>query len=396
VNDGSVNQSNYDTVSLYVADLNEYFRTKVLQASFNGQISISDMSFDISQMLISCRFMDAPCSATDFFQYFDYYYGFCYRFNQGIDLNGNPLNISTVGVAGTRYGLELELYAGYVSGQEYYVPTRGFRISVFNKSSVDQMVREQGIDIPTGMNTNIEVTRTFLTHLSQPFSNCLPTDITQINWNTNVHLQYTYKHYVDGSYFPGLINPYTGVDAPNWNWTLIYSQFFCLKLCFQKYLFEQCGCYDLTIPMTQKNIDYYSANACNTDPEINCQNNHEQIFYSDDSLFGQCYTDCPMECEQIQYGLRVTTSVYPTQWYANLLASSSGFNSIINRYFNKFGKANISFVGNYTDLKNAVAKVIVYYSDLSYTQIDQSEAMPFAVFLGNIGGNLGLFLGECI
>jgi hypothetical protein len=40
--------------------------------------------------------------------------------------------------------------------------------------------------------------------------------------------------------------------------------------------------------------------------------------------------------------------------------------------------------------------VNVYYDDLSYYLIDESPAMTFDLFLGSVGGNLGLFLGECI
>jgi hypothetical protein len=338
--------------------------------------------------------MDTNCSPSDFFEYFDYYYGLCYRYNQGIDLNGSARNISKVGIAGVRYGLQLELYAGYSTGQELYMTSRGFRVSIFNKSAVDQIARETGIEVATGMNTNIQVKRTVMTHLGSPYDLCLPLDATQINWNQNAHLQFMYKNYIDGTYYAGLPNPYTNVNTANWNWTQIYSQFFCLKMCFQKYIWEQCGCYDIVIPMTPKNQANYSANACASGTQISCLNNQEQIFYSDASLFGQCYTDCPFECYQIQYDLKVTTSLYPTEWYANVLASSPEFNAVTNRYFNAFGKANITYVGNYTALKNSVAKVNVYYDDLTFYQIDETPAMTFDTFLGTAGGTLGLFLGN--
>jgi hypothetical protein len=394
VNDGTVNASMYLTLASYVADLNQYFRTKLLQGALIGKFNMLNLPFDISQMLISCRFMDADCSANDFFQYFDYYYGFCYRFNQGIDLSGNPSNISMVGVAGVKYGLQLELYAGYATGQELYMQTRGFRVTVFNKSAVDHIALEQGIDVATGLNTNIAVIRTTLTHLAKPYGPCLPIDIDKITWTQNVHLKFMYDNYIDGSYFIGLPNPYAPTQATvNWNWTVIYSQFICLKLCYQKYLFEQCGCYDITIPMTPKNMVTYIASACTNGTQIGCLNAREQIFYSNSSLFGACYQNCPLECEQIEYDLKVTTSTYPTEWYGALLAQDSGFNAVVNRYFNSYGKVNITYAGNYTELKNAVAKINVYYDDLSFSQIDESPAMTFDVFLGLVGGNLALFLG---
>jgi hypothetical protein len=165
-------------------------------------------------------------------------------------------------------------------------------------------------------------------------------------------------------------------------------------MCFQKYLFERCGCYDITIPFTPKNEDYYVSNACISGTQLKCKNAKEYNFYSQQSLFGECYNDCPIECEQIKYDLKISTSTYPTEWYANLLASSTGFNTVINRYFNGYGKQNISYVGNFTQLRNAVAKLNVYYDDLSFAAVEDSPEMTFDVFLGIVGGNMGLFLGN--
>jgi amiloride-sensitive sodium channel subunit delta len=330
------------------------------------------------------------CTKEDFMEYLDYHYGLCYRFNQGRDLSGRVVNISTLGLAGLKQGLQLELYAGHKS-QEKYMQTRGFRIIVFNKSDVNQMGQDVGIDVATGLNTNIAVQRTFTTHLSAPHGNCLPTDIAKINWNQNDVLKFMYDNYIDGSYYKP--TNYSSWTTERWHWTLTYSQFFCLKMCFMKYLYENCKCYDIKVPLTPKNQDRYLERACVRGNEVDCMREKQRRFYSNAELFGPCYAKCPIECERIKYDLRVHTSTYPTEWYAELLNNSTAFNETINLYFDSINMTQISYAGNYEGLRSSVARINVYYEDLSYVSINETPAMTFDLFLGSLGGNMGLFLG---
>jgi hypothetical protein len=74
-------------------------------------------------------------------------------------------------------------------------------------------------------------------HLPAPYSSCLPIDISQIDWSKNDVLQFMYDNFVQGQYY------YNGGQWFDWtwNWTVSYSQSICIKMCFQKYLFDQCG-----------------------------------------------------------------------------------------------------------------------------------------------------------
>jgi hypothetical protein len=390
--DGTINATDYRTPANYLDAANEYFRAQLIRKSLNGEFNIALLAFDISQMLISCRFKDEPCSRNDFMEYFDYYYGLCYRFNQGKNLSGHDSSVASQGIGGIKYGLRLELYAGQAQTQEKYMMARGFRILVFNKSNVNQIAREVGIDVATGLNTNIAVERTLSAHLGAPYGSCLPIDISQLDWKKNDVLKFMYDNLIDGSYYKP-IDPNTWL-GPQWTWTLTYDEFFCLKMCFQKYLYENCGCYDITLPMTPKNQATYINNACSTGAQLKCMKAKQSYFYSQSDLFGPCYSKCPIECEQIKYDLKVTQSVYPTEWYADLLSNSTVFNEVINKYFNTLNKTNISYQSQYASLKNSVAMVNVYYEDLSYVMIDESPAMSFDVFLGSLGGNMDLFMGN--
>jgi hypothetical protein len=394
INDGTVNITEFPSVAGYVNDVNEYFRAQLIKMTIKGQVAAINLGFDITQMLISCRFQDNDCSMNDFFQYYDYYYGLCYRFNQGRNIDGFVINVTKVGQVGVKYGLQMELYAGYAKGQESYIPTKGFRILVFNKSEVNQIAQEVGIDVATGLATNIVVRKTESTFLGAPYSICLPTDINKIDWTKNSVLQFMYDNYIDGSYYAFLPNPVTNIAAPNWKWTLTYSQFFCLKMCFQRYLFAQCGCYDITIPFTPKHKVDYTDNACISRTQLKCKDSKEYQFFSVHDLFGECYTSCPIECDQIKYDLKISTSSYPTEWYADQLAVNPAFNTLVNRYFTDYGVQNVTYVSNFTELQKAIAKVNVFYDDLSFTKTDEIPAMTFDMFLGTIGGSFALFLGN--
>jgi hypothetical protein len=394
IDDGTINRSKYDQPGNYVEAVNDYFRAQVIRRSLNNEFNLLLLSFDINQMLFSCRFKDEPCSRDDFMEYFDYYYGLCYRFNQGRNLTGYPTPISKLGLAGIKNGLQLELYAGHAKTQEKYILTRGFRILVFNKSEVNQMAQDVGIDIPTGFSTNIEVQRIFTHHLSSSYGICQPTEISKVNWNQNDVLKFMNEYFIEDSYYKPIDS--TSWRGPPWNWTINYSQLFCLKMCFMKYVYENCGCYDITVPLTPKLQDTYLKNACISGEQLNCLNRKQNYFYSEVELFGPCYKKCPIECDYVKYDLKVTQATYPTEWYAEFLNNSTYFNEVINMYFSTLNATPLSYKGNYTGLRNSVARVNVYYEDLSYVVISESPAMTFDLFLGNLGGNLGLFLGKKI
>jgi hypothetical protein len=391
INDGTINASAYETVTQYYDAVNKYFRAQLLKRSLNQEFNMTLLSFDINQMLISCRFNGQSCTKDDFMEYFDFYYGLCYRFNQGRALNGTQLNISTQGLAGQRNGLQLELYVGSAHLQEKYMIKRGFRLLVFNKNDVNQVAQDTGIDVATGMSTNVVVERTFTNHLPAPYGSCLSNDITKVNWNENDVLKFMFENYIDGSYFNTTFIP--AWTSERWNWTLTYSQDFCLKMCFQKYLYENCKCYDITIPLTPKHQDRYLAGACVRGSDLKCMREKQRGFYSTAELFGPCYAKCPIECEHLSYDLRTHTSRYPTRWFADLLTNSTVFNEVINKYFSEFNKTYISYVGDYDGLRGSLARVNVYYEDLSYVSVIETPAMSFDVLLGIVGGNMGMFTG---
>ena len=78
-----------------------------------------------------------------------------------------------------------------------------------------------------------------------------------------------------------------------------YEQFNCVQLCFQKYLFETCSCYDITLPKANHLYEYYASKACKNVTQFKCLNQVKLDFYFNESLVGECYNKCPMECSKV-------------------------------------------------------------------------------------------------
>lgn len=62
-------------------------------------------------------------------------------------------------------------------------------------------------------------------------------------------------------------------------------------------------------------------------------------------------------------------------------------NPVIRKYFNR------STTAGYEDYKQNVLAVRVYFNDLSYTSVIETEKINFIYLAANYGGQLGLFLG---
>jgi hypothetical protein len=239
--DGTINQFNpNDTANDYLNDLNDYIRSNLVRKYLSNLFYLYNNQFLLSQMLLSCRFQKKECGLGDFMFYYDTYYGLCHRFNFGRTLRGNVTPIRTSGKVGWRYGLQMELYVGRAEIQEKFIANRGFRVIIFNRSNAIPIGEDIGVNIPTGQETNIGIRRTFTNHLSSPYSNCLPTDIAQIDWSQNPVLQFMYDNFIVGQYYWST-DIYIPAGNWTWNWTVSYSQSVCVKMCFQKYLFAMCG-----------------------------------------------------------------------------------------------------------------------------------------------------------
>ena len=72
-----------------------------------GKSFMQNISFQLSDMLLSCVYNGISCDSSNFIQFTTYDRGNCYMFNS------NTSSIKTSMQSGPFYGLQLELFAGF-------------------------------------------------------------------------------------------------------------------------------------------------------------------------------------------------------------------------------------------------------------------------------------------
>ncbi len=147
----------------------------------------------------------------------------------------------------------------------------------------------------------------------------------------------------------------------------------------------------MSLPQTPSVTEKYINYACVSERDISCLRKTENTFYTNASLIGMCYNNCPLECSVVRYDLTISSSSFPTEWYAKILADDPSFNNLINKYFDQSGNnyTTINYTNNYEGLRNSVARLNVYYEDLQYVLVDETPSITIIILLGTLGGNLG-------
>jgi hypothetical protein len=162
----------------------------------------------------------------------------CYQFNGGSEEdNFLSKEIRTQKKSGWLNGLRLELFAGNPHTQQEYTFKSGMRVIVHNQT-VRPFANEDGVDVPTSMQTNLAIRRTFVRHLPTPYSSCIDDTTAQLNARAQ-ELKRLY-----------LLNS--------------YDQKFCIKTCIQNRIIDECGCYDPSYPIRSNS----TVNGCESSQEV--------------------------------------------------------------------------------------------------------------------------------
>ncbi len=323
LNSNNITSKKFNIVKDYIDQAGFIFKSGFEKLASDGNFDFFLNGFYLNQMIISCTFQGVSCEAADFYYYHDYNYGSCFSFNLGKVNNASPKyltekrDILKSEKSGWENGLQLELFVGSETSQQQYAYKSGVRVIVHNQS-ITPFPNIDGIDVATGQQTNIMISRSFIKHLSEPYSQCINPNKNEIDWNKNDIFKFM-KNYYDEKFES-------------------YSQKFCLKVCLQKYLIENCNCFDPQYPMNTTNIT-----SCYKVTQINCINDLSAIFY-ETSKANECYSKCSVsyfeiflsnfynknnihfifesikiECEYSFYDIETTIANYPTEWYSGLL-----------------------------------------------------------------------------
>ena len=296
LNGQSIVPENYDSFRKYTDQANKVFKSAFEYSSIsNASFDIIALGFYLDQMLVSCEYEGKTCSMKDFYLYHDYNYGNCYRFNGGSDLasqtyqyhNFTSYDLKKSTKTGWRNGLRLELYTGNQLLQQQYTFKTGFRVIIHNKSIVTFSDKD-GIDVAAGSQTNVAVTRTFMFRLGAPYSNCID-ELTDAVASQNDMLALM-------------------LEKKNAKKITQYQQDYCLKACYQTYIISQCNCSDMSLQFLDvKSKTVANATGCVSSIDIDCLTEKDLEFYNGDQV-DQCYSKCPIECNQIVYDTQVSTA----------------------------------------------------------------------------------------
>lgn len=336
-------------------DINPKLINTLIKSSIIGDkklnlTQVENLGFQLGYMLLTCYFNDVPCNENDFIWRFDFDYVNCYTFNSGYDKHGNKIPIKQINEAGSDQSLKLELFLGYDLTQSQYILNSGARVIIHNQSFTP-IISSEGIDVPTGFQTNIGIKRSFLFKMDSPYNDCIK--------NTRSADSYDSKYYQ--AIFK-ILNMTT------------YSQKICYRLCLQEFIRKKCSCIDGSLPSIDKNTEI-----CQNIDSLKCVAESRVDYFSDHE--SELCSDCPQECDTTSFQISASSSRYPTRYYQNYLSSRT---NILSR----FPPGTPS-----SEITKSTVLLNVFYDDLATTYTTELPALTPVGLLGIIGGNLGLFIG---
>lgn len=200
-----------------------------------------------------------------------------------------------------------------------------------------------------GAETSIEISRTLIEKLPYPYSDCITHKNLDLNSVNNLIWE-TVNH------------------------TGIYTQQHCLQMCFEDFLHKFCNCCD------HKEHTFHEGEESEAPKSIealyDCQYKIRLLFYNGEND-QNCLDRCPIECESLHFYTRVSAAKFPSQPYSEIL------NSIKEKTPFKDHELN----------EESTAALNIYFKRDASTRIKERPHLNLELFVSNLGGILGLFIG---
>ncbi|CAD5125832.1 unnamed protein product [Dimorphilus gyrociliatus] len=146
-----------------------------------------------------------------------------------------------------------------------------------------------------------------------------------------------------------------------------YTENGCMAECVANCVYHKCSC-----KLFFQSGDYL---ICNSPESVQCARRSEKLCWTRRDYLQSC--NCPLECEHIEYENRISIANYPSLSYKNL------FSVLI---------PNTSL----SELSRNAIKMTIYYEDLNVVTFIQSDSYTAEQIFGDIGGQMGLFLGASV
>ncbi|CAH1794504.1 unnamed protein product [Owenia fusiformis] len=309
------------------------------------------MGHTLEGMLLDCSFEKAFCSPRDFKRFYDVFeYGNCYTFN-GIDDDATD-SIRNTTKPGKEHGLHLELF---LEDDEYIpelTPSLGIRVVIHDQHDVP-FPTENGFFVSPGFDTSVALKKIEYERLGEPWYGCIAPCSEEFN---------VYQ------------------DIANCS----YSISVCIHTWLQKHVMEICQCTSPYIPTAGLPGENTLASCdIHNETQEDCLEETEYKFN-----IGVLKSNCSPSCKETKFDSRISTSVWPTSGYEDILEE---------KYASHVTPKVINILENKTSsLRNHILKVDIFYQELNNERIYQEAAYTWLSLIGDLGGQLGLWIGISI
>lgn len=219
----------------------------------------------INETLLNCKFNNKNCFVSEF-EYFNMSeFNKCFKFNSGKDLQRQKSPIRNITRFGKKYGFKLELYLGSERTCRSPLATTSGLIVYIHDRFYTLTDEDTGILVQPNTEIDIAVDLTSVKKLPHPYSECFK-DFETTKAEDTTLIKETIKL------------------------TNIYTQQYCLQLCFQKFLIKNCDCYDHSLPgFIPENVTVCSKFI---DSLYNCHYLIKKLFYNGINDM-PCLAKCP-------------------------------------------------------------------------------------------------------
>ena len=288
---------------------------------------------------------------TNFFQsFYDDVYGQCYRFNSGINLNNEKVNLLNSSKKGLLHGLRIDLYQDVPEGYDF----NKIRLFIHNHSNPPIDILEQGTWVTSGGWYRFQIERTFYERLGDPFNNCLK-GVNEFDKNKTI------------------INYISKLNRS-------YTQSTCHEICIHLAILEKsnCNCSTSLNEVPKYCIKKWSESS-NLSEQKQCVEKFLKEKFETITLDQRCSKYCPLECDSMSFKITPYFEHFPTS--IGLISRQTKLDE---------GLMNFS---TYEDVRKHYASILIYYKDLKYTLIRQEPRTEVFSYVSTIGGIFGLFLG---
>jgi len=169
-----------------------------------------------------------------------------------------------------------------------------------------------------------------------------------------------------------LPHPYrTNCGMPKLRFFDSYSKSKCFLDKLTRYVVKQCQCRDWFMPGGDEGIpvcDFAASKSCMWPAWEHFQDNK--------------LDKCPVACESVEFSAQLSYASYPANTYADLLAKNRNMTGTVaeNRQY----------------LRDNLLELRIYYESLTFSDVKQVPSYDLYSLLGDVGGQIGLFLGASL